>query len=137
MSISEILSWVIFAISFLSGVLATLIPYIKNANAKKKLEKTVQALSGFETIISKIQPLVVKAEQFASYSGVEKKEYVMTQLKIFALENSLTFDEDTISAKVEEVVATTNQVNVCKENVSRETIVETTEKNDVQTTAQC
>ena len=55
----------------------------------------------------------------------------MTQLRIVALENSIVFDESAVSEKVEEVVSTTNKVNVNK-NVSRETIVEKNESSTVQ-----
>lgn len=129
LNISDILSWVIFGISFLLGLVSTLIPYLKTAKAKKNAEKVVKALSGFELICKNIQPLVVKAEQFRNFSGAERKEWVMTQLRIVALENSIVFDENAVSEKVEEVVSTTNKVNVNK-NVSRETIVA---KNEIQT----
>lgn len=131
MNISDILSWVIFGISFLLGLVSTLIPYLKTAKAKKNAEKLVKALSGFELIVEHIQPYVVKAEQFRNFSGPERKEWVMTQLKLLALEHSIVFDEVAISEKVEEVVATTNKVNVNK-NVSRETIVEKNESPTVQ-----
>ena len=104
---------------------------MKTAKAKKNAEKLVEALSGFELICKNIQPLVVKAEQFRNFSGAERKEWVMTQLRIVALENSIVFDESAVSEKVEEVVSTTNKVNVNK-NVSRETIVEKNESPTVQ-----
>ena len=129
MNISEILTWVVFGISFLSGLVSILIPYLKTAKAKKNAEKVVKALSGFELICKNIQPLVVKAEQFMNFSGVERKEWVMTQLRIIALKNSIVFDENAVSEKVEEVVSTTNKVNVNK-NVSSETI---DAKNEIQT----
>lgn len=65
-----------------------------------------------EVIINSIQPLVIKAEQFRNFSGAEKKEWVMTQLRILALEKNLIVDEKLVSDKVEEIVATTNKVNV-------------------------
>ena len=129
MNISEILTWVVFGISFLSGLVSILIPYLKTAKAKKNAEKFVKALSGLELICKNIQPLVVKAEQFRNFSGVERKEWVMTQLRIIALKNSIVFDESAVSEKVEEVVSTTNKVNVNK-NVSSETI---DTKNEIQT----
>lgn len=129
MNISEILTWVVFGISFLSGLVSILIPYLKTAKAKKNAEKVVKALSGLELICKNIQPLVVKAEQFRNFSGVERKEWVMTQLRIIALKNSIVFDESAVSEKVEEVVSTTNKVNVNK-NVSSETI---DAKNEIQT----
>ena len=104
MSISDILSWVIFGISFILGLVSTLIPYLKTAKAKKNAEKVAKALSGFELICRNIQPLVVKAEQFRNFSGAERKEWVMTQLRIVALENSIAFDESAVSEKVEEVI---------------------------------
>ena len=131
MNISEILTWVVIGLSFLSGLVSILIPYLKTAKAKKNAECVVKALTGMEVIINSIQPLVIKAEQFRNFSGAEKKEWVMTQLRIVALENSIVFDESAVSEKVEEVVSTTNKVNVNK-NVSRETIVAKNESPTVQ-----
>lgn len=131
MNISDVLSWVIFGISFILGLVSTLIPYLKTAKAKNNAEKVAKALSGFELICRNIQPLVVKAEQFRNFSGAERKEWVMTQLRIVALENSIAFDESSVSEKVEEVIQTTNKVNVNK-NVSRETIVAKNENSTVQ-----
>lgn len=127
MNITDILTWVVFVLSFISGCVSIIIPYLKTAKAKKNAEKVVQALSGFELLCNEIQPLVRKAEQFRNFSGVERKEWVMTQLRVFAIQNSITFDENTVSEKVEEIVKTTKEVNVNKTNVSLE------EKN-VQTT---
>lgn len=112
MNISEILTWVVFGLSFLSGLVSILIPYLKTAKAKKNAECVVKALTGMEVIINSIQPLVIKAEQFRNFSGAEKKEWVMTQLRILALEKNLIVDEKLVSDKVEEIVATTNKVNV-------------------------
>lgn len=131
MNISDILSWIVFGISFILGVVSTLIPYLKTAKAKKNAEKVVKALSGFELICKNIQPLVVKAEQFRNFSGAERKEWVMTQLRIVALENSIVFDDSAVSEKVEEIISTTNKVNVNK-NVSREVNVEKNESPTVQ-----
>ena len=112
MNISEILTWVVFGLSFLSGLVSILIPYLKTAKAKKNAECVVKALTGMEVIINSIQPLVIRAEQFRNFSGAEKKEWVMTQLRIIALEKNLIVDEKLVSDKVEEIVATTNKVNV-------------------------
>ena len=112
MNISEILTWVVFGLSFLSGLVSILIPYLKTAKAKKNAECAVKALTGMEVIINSIQPLVIRAEQFRNFSGAEKKEWVMTQLRILALEKNLIVDEKLVSDKVEEIVATTNKVNV-------------------------
>lgn len=132
MNISEILTWVVFGISFLSGLVSVLIPYLKTAKAKRNAECVVKALSGMEVIVNAIQPLVIKAEQFRNFSGAEKKEWVMTQLRILALEKNIIVDEKTVSDKVEEIVETTNKVNV---NVSRETKVEQSNvvKNEITT----
>lgn len=131
MNILDILSWVFFGISFILGLVSALIPYLRTAKAKNNAEKVVKALSGFEIICRNIQQLVVKAEQFRNFSGAERKEWVMTQLRIIALENSIVFDESAVSEKVEEVVETTRKVNVNK-NVSRETIVAKNESSTVQ-----
>lgn len=109
----------IFGLSFISGVIAFLLPYIKSKKGKQNAENTIKALTSMEMLCNNIQAFVIKAEKFKNYSGQEKKEWVMTQLKTIAFQKNIEFAEDVISEKVEEVVKTTNEVNIDK--VSRET----------------
>ena len=93
------------------GLLITLITFIKkyvsNLKAKKIIEQSLK-------ICNILLPLIEKAEEFSSYTGQEKKEYVMTNANQFALDNGIKFNEEFISNKIEDLLSLTNQVNVNK-----------------------
>ena len=54
------------------------------------------------------------AEQFTNYSGEEKKEYVMTRVNQFALENKIKFDSEAVNEKIEELIGLSKKVNGVK-----------------------
>lgn len=92
----------------IAGLTLTVITFIfkatKNARAKKRAEQVIRMSDA-------VMPLIREAERFTSYSGEEKKAYVMTRACQFALMNRIRFDEKFMSAKVEELVALTKQIN--------------------------
>lgn len=110
-------------ISGLLGIFVTaatfLIPYIKNAKAKKILETAVK-------VAEAVQPYIIEAEKFANYSGEEKKAYVMTKANQYAIEHKLNFNAEEVSKQVESLVNLTKQVN------QREKDKVATEKVDIQ-----
>lgn len=79
--------------------------FVKNKKLKRVLEKT-------EQITREIIPYITEAERFVNYSGAEKKEYVMTKINQYALENHIKFNQEEISKRIEELVALTKEVNV-------------------------
>lgn len=56
-------------------------------------------------------PYIEKAEKFVNYTGEEKKEYVMTQVNRYALENGIKFDYNVVSSKIEEYIELSKEVN--------------------------
>ena len=86
------------------GFITFLIKYIKNEKAKQVLQKTLR-------IAELLQPLVIEAEAFEHYSGEEKKQYVLTKANQYALSNRIRFVESEVSAMIDELIATTRQVN--------------------------
>ena len=87
--------------------------FVKNKKLKKVLEKT-------EEITKEMIPCIRQAEQFVHYSGAEKKEYVMTKLKQFAIDHEIKFDEEETSKRIEELVTLTKKVNVKPTSVEEE-----------------
>ena len=61
-----------------------------------------------------ITPLMEMAEKFLNYSGEEKKEFVLTKINQFALENKLYFNAEIISDKIEKLIELSKQVNTGK-----------------------
>lgn len=86
------------------AMLTFIIKFIRTAKMKKSLEKTLQ-------LTQTLQTFIVDAEKFINYNGEEKKEYVMTRANQFAIEHSMKFDGDSISALIDRIVNVTKQVN--------------------------
>ncbi len=90
------------------GLLSTCIiifkKYIKNNKLRKALVKS-------EEILNHLIPCVTEAENYIHFSGEEKKEYVMTKINQYAIDNNITFDERVISDKIEELINMSKKVN--------------------------
>ena len=90
------------------GLLITVLTFwvkmINNSKAKKIAEEAIR-------IGNSVLPYIKEAEKFVSYSGEEKKAYVMTKANQFAIENNIPFNEEKVSEKIEELVELTRQVN--------------------------
>lgn len=68
-----------------------------------------------------IPTLVAEAEQmFGSGNGVAKLNYVLTKLRIYALEHNVKADTEQMTQQVESVVATTKSVNVIQKTPTNE-----------------
>lgn len=102
--IQIILSIAATAIGLLITTVTFLAKFITNSKAKKIAENIIK-------IGNAILPFVQEAEKFVSYSGSEKKEYVLTKANQFAIDNGIKFDVELVSAKIEEIVAATKLIN--------------------------
>lgn len=103
-NIEVILSMLAPALTLLCTTLVFLKGKIKNKRMKNILENASK-------ITSQIIPLIEQAEKFVNYSGEEKKEYVLTKLLGYAINNKLKFDKEEISNKIEELITMSKQVN--------------------------
>ena len=54
------------------------------------------------------------AENFSNYSGEEKKQFVLTKVNQFAIENGLKFDAETTAAQVEKLIELSKKINAKK-----------------------
>ena len=82
-----------------------------------------------------IPALVSEAEQmFGSGNGVAKLNYVLTKLRIYALEHNIRANTEEMTQQVESVVATTKCVNVTQKVPSNE--IEQSNDNDNQLMAE-
>lgn len=73
--------------------------------------KTRKKEQGKTTLLDAVAPIVELAENFVGYSGAEKKEYVMTKVNQFAIENGIEFNSELVSQKIEELIELSKQVN--------------------------
>lgn len=95
-------------ISAILGIVITatslIIPLVKSVRSKKRLASVNQ-------LATILQKLIMDAETFTNFSGAEKKEYVMTKVNRYALENNIQYDEESVSNKIEELIELSKNVN--------------------------
>lgn len=91
------------------GLLCTTVVFLKKFVKNKKLKKVLEKA---EKLTKEIIPCIMQAEKFINYTGEEKKNFVMTKLNQFAINNNIKFNEEETSSKVEELIALTKEVNV-------------------------
>ena len=92
-------------ISLIIAVITFIAKFLKSEKAKTTAENIVQ-------ICDEILPLIKQAEQFVNFSGQEKKEYVMTLMRKYALDNGISFDFGMLAEKIDDLVDFTKNVNV-------------------------
>ena len=70
---------------------------------------------GLLAIVERIPSLVTTAESlFGSGKGSAKLDYVLTQLRLYALQQNVKVDVEDLTAQINSVVDATNNVNVVK-----------------------
>ena len=92
-------------ISLIIAVITFIAKFLKSEKAKTTAENIIQ-------ICNEIVPLIKQAEQFVNFSGQEKKEYVMTLMRKYALDNGISFDFGMLDEKIDDLVDFTKNVNV-------------------------
>lgn len=103
-TIYQIITIVSVAVPLLITALTFILKFIGTAKSKKLAEN-------IQKIGDAVIPFIKKAEEFTHYTGLEKKEFVMTQATKFAVENGIKFNAEDISNKIEELVKLTKEVN--------------------------
>ncbi len=106
-NLEVILSLIGTSLSLFVTCLIFIVKFIKSLRTKKLAEND-------NAIIEAILPLMEIAENYKHYSGEEKREFVLTKLNQFTLENGINFDSDAVIKKIEELIKLTKQVNVNK-----------------------
>ena len=91
-------------LGFAVSLITVLVKYFNSVKAKRRAEQVIE-------IGKAVIPFIEKAETFAGYTGAEKKEYVLTKANQFALEKGFRYDAEQVSAKIEELVSLTKEVN--------------------------
>ena len=95
------------ALSLFIACVLFIVKIIRGYITKKKLKNSY-------VLLEAVAPLMEIAEQFTNYSGEEKKEYVMTRVNQFALENRIKFDSEAVNEKIEELIGLSKKVNGVK-----------------------
>lgn len=90
------------------GFMISVFTLILKLSKNKKIRKTAEQML---RITDEISRLMIEAEQFKNYTGEEKKNYVLTKINQYSIENRIPFSSDTISEKLEEMIELTKNVN--------------------------
>lgn len=104
----EHLEWILSVAGTVLGLLVFCISFLIKMLQIRSARKKEQ---GQATLLDAVSPIVEIAEMFVGYSGEEKKEYVMTKVNQFAIENGIEFNSELVSKKIEELIALSKQVN--------------------------
>ncbi|MGM9972311.1 MAG: phage holin, LLH family [Anaeroplasmataceae bacterium] len=95
------------------GIIITILTFIiklsKNTKVRKKAEKLL-------IMTSEIMNCVKEAEKFKNYTGLEKKNYVLTKINQYSIDNNIKYDEEYVSQRIEEIIETTKTVNTNNED---------------------
>ncbi len=93
----------------LIGILLTFITCIIKVIKKNKIiKKNTGVLSVLEVLENEIK----EAEKNINYTGAEKKNYVITRVTQYMIENNLKYSPEEIINKLEELISLTKEVNV-------------------------
>lgn len=114
---------VIMGVLTLAGIVAgALSVFLKRRNKGQPtelttmLDTTSNVIDHSLDIIKLIPDLIVKAEeQYGRGNGLNKLEYVLTKLQLYALQNKVDYKEEELKDYIEKVIYTTKTVNVDKE----------------------
>ena len=102
--LEEIITIVSACLGFVATFTGFLIPLVKSVKAKNKL-------TALNKLSTSLQSFMVDAETHQNFTGEEKKEYVLTKANRYAIDNGLPYDEQAVSANVEDLVALSKEVN--------------------------
>lgn len=98
------ISLIVFFLGFITSIISIVIKYTKNIKVKNNLQNMLM-------IIDEIIPLIIEAEEFLSYSGEEKKEYVVSRIFRKLNNCNIKIEEEKIDIIIEKLVDFTKEVN--------------------------
>ena len=113
------------------GMLGAIILFIKKSVKNKKLTNVLEMAEEFT---ERIIPYIKEAEKLIHYTGEEKKNYVMTKLNQYAIENKIKFNQEEASKRIEELVGLTKEVNInsCEINNDKDVIKKSTMNETIE-----
>ena len=98
------ISLIVFFLGLITSIISIVIKYTKNIKVKNNLQNMLM-------IIDEIIPLIIEAEEFLSYSGEEKKEYVISRIFRKLNNCNIKIEEEKIDNIIEKLVDFTKEVN--------------------------
>ena len=105
--IDFIVKYGVMILSIIATIASLIIAWVK--------AKRTGNTKGLLSIVERIPSLVTTAESlFSSGRGSAKLDYVLTQLRLYALQQDVKVDIEDLTAQINSVVDTTKNVNVVK-----------------------
>lgn len=132
------MSFVDFMLKYGITILSVIATIISLIIAFLKAKKTGNS-KGMVALLEKIPSLVTTAESlYGKGKGTAKLDYVLTQLRLYALQSNIKVDINDLTAQINSVVETTNNVNIDKQKIETQPCENTegrvdTENNDNNT----
>ena len=103
--IDFIVKYVVMILSIIATIASLIIAWVK--------AKHTGNTKGLLAIVERIPSLVTTAESlFGSGKGSAKLDYVLTQLRLYALQQNVKVDVEDLTAQINSVVDATKNVNV-------------------------
>ena len=111
------MSFVDFMVKYGITILSVIATIISLVIAFLKSKKTGNS-KGMVALLEKIPSLVTTAESlYGKGKGTAKLDYVLTQLRLYALQSNIKVDINDLTAQINSVVETTNNVNIDKQKI--------------------
>lgn len=111
------MSFVDFMVKYGITILSVIATIISLVIAFLKAKKTGNS-KGMVALLEKIPSLVTTAESlYGKGKGTAKLDYVLTQLRLYALQSNIKVDINDLTAQINSVVETTNNVNIDKQKI--------------------
>lgn len=111
--IENLKEW-LYLVAIICSSLLTVLGVVLTIFSKSKNSKVAAASKKLLFLTNNARVFIAQAEQIANFTGVDKKEWVMTKLNQTAIENNITFDETSAGKIVEELIEFSNKVNTNK-----------------------
>ena len=111
--LEQILTYASYAVAVLFFLLGVYMKVVNAKNAKKAIlsEEEMKKAQWINWLRNACKTFVTVAEDFLSFNGATKKEWVQTKLQQFCLDKKIPFNVDQTSELIEEEVAFTKKVN--------------------------
>lgn len=104
----------LYLIAIIGSSLLTVLGVVLTILSKSKNSKVAAASKKLLFLTNNARVFIAQAEQIANFTGIDKKEWVMTKLNQTAIENNITFDATAAGKIVEELIEFSNKVNTNK-----------------------
>lgn len=120
-----ILKYGIMILSIIATIASLIIAWVK--------AKSIGNTKGLLAIVERIPSLVTTAESlFGSGKGSAKLDYVLTQLRLYALQQNVRVEVEDLTAQINSVVDATKNVNVVKAEAPSQTEANTESRADAE-----